>query len=216
MIDESSVAGRLAQIRERIVSVGGKDVAIVAVTKALPAAAWRVAAAVGCAAVGENYAQEVIAKAEAVPQHLPVHFIGGIQTNKVRSISGIVDVWQSVDRESVIREIVKRAPPGQSPTMFIQINTTGEVQKSGCDPKLASGLVGLARELGCQVEGAMTVGPTSGDPGATRQAFSLLRQLADDLGLQERSMGMTNDLEIAIEEGSTMLRIGTALFGERP
>ena len=216
MIDESSVAIRLAQIRDRIARAGGRDVAVVAVTKELPAEAWQIAAAVGCAAVGENYAQEVLAKATAVPRHLPVHFIGQIQTNKVRSISAIIDVWQSVDRESVIREIVKRTPADRVPHVFIQINTTGEGQKSGCAPGEAASLVELARQLGCRVDGAMTVGPTSGDLAATRQAFSLLRGMADDLGLRERSMGMTNDLEIAIEEGSTMVRIGTALFGERP
>jgi pyridoxal phosphate enzyme (YggS family) len=216
VIDESSVLGRLAQIHERIARAGGRDVAVIAVTKALPAEAWRVAAAVGCAAVGENYAQEVLAKAAEVPRHLPVHFIGQIQTNKVRSISGIVDVWQSVDRESVIREIVKRAPVGRLPRMFVQVNTTGEEQKSGCAPRDAARLVELARQLGAVVDGAMTVGPTSGEPEATRHAFSLLRHVADDLGLRERSMGMTNDLEIAVEEGSTMVRIGTALFGQRP
>jgi pyridoxal phosphate enzyme (YggS family) len=216
VIDGSAVAERLARIRDRIAGAGGKDVAIVAVTKALPAEAWRIAAAVGCTAVGENYAQEVLAKAAEVPRHLPVHFIGHIQTNKVRSIGGIVDVWQSVDRESVVREIVKRTPSDRTPRMFIQINATGEDQKSGCAPTDAATIVDFARHLGCRVEGAMTVGPTSGDPTATRQAFALLRRVADDLGLRERSMGMTNDLEIAIEEGSTMVRIGTALFGERP
>lgn len=216
MIDESLVRENLGRLRERILRAGGEHVRLLAVTKALPAEAWRIAAAVGCDAVGENYAQEIVAKAAEVSQHLPVHFIGQLQTNKVRLISGIVDVWQSVDRESLIREIVKRAPVGAEPRIFVQVNATGEPQKAGCSPAEAGHLVGLARSLGCRVEGAMTVGPTSGDPVATRRAFVLLRQLADDLGLQERSMGMTGDLELAVEEGSTMVRIGTALFGERP
>ena len=215
-MDESVVRDNLLRIRERILRVGGSDVKIVAVTKALPAEAWAVADAVGCDAIGENYAQEVMVKAAEVPRHLPVHFIGQLQSNKVRQLSEIVAVWQTVDRESLLREIVKRAPEGRPPRMFVQVNTTGEQNKGGCAPQEAPVLVDLARSLGCVVEGAMTVGPTNGDPRETRSAFARLRSLADELGLAERSMGMTGDLEVAVEEGSTMVRVGTALFGERP
>ena len=216
MIDESVVRENLRVVRDRIARAGGTNVQIVAVTKALPAVAWSVASAVGCDALGENYAQEVTAKAVEVPTHLPVHFIGQLQSNKVRQLTGLVDVWQTVDRESLLREIVKRAEGLDSPRIFVQINSTGEPQKGGCEPADASRLVDLARRLGCRVEGAMTVGPTSGDPRETREAFTLLRSVADDLGLVERSMGMSGDLEIAVEEGSTMVRIGTDLFGQRP
>jgi uncharacterized pyridoxal phosphate-containing UPF0001 family protein len=151
-----------------------------------------------------------------VASHLPVHFIGQLQSNKVRLLTGLVDVWQTVDRESVLREIVKRAEGMDPPRIFVQVNTTNELNKGGCQPGEVPQLVHLARTLGCRVEGAMTVGPTSADARETREAFALLRVMADDLGLVERSMGMTGDLEIAVEEGSTMLRIGTALFGQRP
>lgn len=216
MIDESVVRENLHRIRDRIARAGGANVKVVAVTKALPAVAWSVASAVGCDALGENYAQEVTAKAAEVGAHLPVHFIGQLQSNKVRQLTGLVDVWQTVDRESLLREIVKRAEDRGSPRIFVQLNSTGEAQKGGCEPTEVSRLVDLARHLGCQVEGAMTVGPTNADPQATREAFALLRRVADDLGLVERSMGMSGDLEVAVEEGSTMVRIGTDLFGQRP
>ena len=216
MIDESVVRENLRRIRDRIARAGGTNVKVVAVTKALPSDAWTVASAVGCDALGENYAQEVVAKAGEVDNHLPVHFIGQLQSNKVRSLTGLVDVWQSVDRESLLREIVKRAEGLNPPRIHVQVNTTGEPNKGGCEPQELARLVELARALGCRVEGAMTVGPTSTDAQETRKAFALLRVMADDLGLVERSMGMTGDLEIAVEEGSTMVRVGTALFGQRP
>ena len=216
MIDESVVRANLVGIRDRIARAGGSNVKVVAVTKSLPAIAWRLATDLGCDAIGENYAQEVVAKSREIAQHVPVHFIGQLQSNKVRQLSGLVDLWQTVDRESLLREIVKRAADRDPPRLFVQVNTTGEANKGGCHPDETHRLVELARSLGCHVDGAMTVGPTSGDPRATREAFALLRRLADDLGLAERSMGMTGDLEIAVEEGSTMVRIGTALFGQRP
>lgn len=215
MIDETVVRDNLLRIRDRMARAGGTNVKIVAVTKSLPSMAWRVATDLGCDAIGENYAQEVIGKSREVDHHVPVHFIGQLQSNKVRQLVGLVDVWQTVDRESLLREIVKRSEGLDSPRLYVQVNTTGEVNKGGCDPGDAPQLVDLARHLGCRVEGAMTVGPTSADPQATRRAFAMLRGIADDLGLAERSMGMTGDLEIAIEEGSTMVRIGTALFGQR-
>lgn len=215
MIDESVVRDNLVRIRERIARAGGDSIKIVAVTKALPAEAWSMATDLGCDAIGENYAQEVVAKSGQVSRHAPVHFIGQLQSNKVRQLMGLVEVWQTVDRESLLREIVKRAEGLEPPRIFLQVNVTGEDDKGGCRPDQASLLAELARSLGCRVEGAMTVGPTSADPQATREAFALLRKIADDLGLVERSMGMTGDLEIAVEEGSTMVRIGSALFGQR-
>ena len=216
MIDESVVRENLGRIRDRIARAGGTNVKIVAVTKSLAPVAWTVATSVGCDALGENYAQEVIAKSAAVSAHLPVHFIGQLQSNKVRQLTGLVDVWQTVDRESLLREIVKRAEGLDPPRIFVQVNSTGEDQKGGCAPTEMARLVDLARHFGCLVEGAMTVGPTNADPQRTREAFALLRRMADDLGLLERSMGMSGDLEIAVEEGSTMVRIGTDLFGQRP
>lgn len=170
----------------------------------------------GLDGVGENYAQELAVKARAVPpQHRPpVHFIGHLQANKVRLIADTVDVWQSVDRISLAHEIAKRQAD-RTPMVMIQVNCTGEPGKHGCGPQEVAAVVAGARGAGCDVVGLMTMGPTDQDMARTRAAFALLRGLADELGLAERSMGMSGDLEVAVEEGATVVRVGSALFGER-
>jgi uncharacterized pyridoxal phosphate-containing UPF0001 family protein len=100
--------------------------------------------------------------------------------------------------------------------VFLQVNVTGEEGKGGCLPAEVGELSRAAQDLGIDVVGLMTVGPTNGDPVVTRTTFRMLRTLANEQGLQQCSMGMTGDLEIAIEEGSTMVRVGSALFGDRP
>ena len=216
-MDQNSVSQAVAEIRGRIDRAGGAHVALVAVTKTFGSDAWRFARVAGCDAVGENYAQEVVAKATevAVTDRPPVHFIGQLQTNKVKMLADIIDVWQSVDRISVITEIGKRS---KKPLVegFIQVNLTEEPDKGGCDPSEVGSLLQVARDSGVAITGLMTVGPTSGEPMQTRLAFRKLRTMANDFGLQQCSMGMTGDLEIAVEEGSTMVRIGSAIFGNRP
>jgi pyridoxal phosphate enzyme (YggS family) len=216
LLDEQVVARRLDDLRRRIVAAGGVGVRIVGVTKTLGPESWRIAKQLGIDAVGENYAQELAAKAAEVghEDRPPVHFIGHLQTNKVRLIADSVDVWESVDRVSLIAEIAKRQASRQ-PMALIQVNTTGEAGKNGCTPGEASALVEAARREGIRVMGLMTVGPTDQDPVRTRTAFALLRRMADDLGVDERSMGMSADLEIAVEEGATIVRVGSALFGQR-
>jgi len=220
-MNQSLVATRVAELRDQIARAGGVGVGIVAVTKTFGIDAWSDAKFAGCDAVGENYAQELIAKSQQVVRadRLPVHFIGQLQTNKIKSLFDIVDVWQSVDRASVVTELVKRhtgrAIDGRC-EMLLQVNTTNESDKGGCDPAEAKSLVDLARRGGLDVTGLMTVGPTDIDPVRTRAAFRLLKQMALDLGVAQLSMGMTADVEIAVEEGSTMVRVGTALFGQRP
>jgi pyridoxal phosphate enzyme (YggS family) len=220
-MNQALVATRVAELRDRIARAGGVGVGIVAVTKNFGIDAWSDAKSAGCDAVGENYAQEIIAKSQQVDRadRLPVHFIGQLQTNKVKSLFDIVDVWQSVDRASVVTELVKRhagrATDGQC-EMLLQVNTTSESDKGGCDPAEAKTLVDQARRGGLNVTGLMTVGPTDMDPGKSRAAFRLLKEMATDLGVSQLSMGMTADVEIAVEEGSTLVRVGTALFGQRP
>jgi pyridoxal phosphate enzyme (YggS family) len=216
-LDQLRISEAVAHVRSRISSAGGNGVALIAVTKTFGPDAWLLARAAGCDGVGENYAQEVLTKAEAVPRsnRPPVHFIGQLQTNKIKQLADIVDVWQSVDRASVITEIAKRVKRPDV-GLFIQVNTTEEDHKGGCSPSDLAQLVKQAMDAGLLVNGLMTVGPTDADPLRTRSAFSLLRTLADEHGLKHRSMGMTGDLEIAIEEGSTMVRIGSAIFGNRP
>lgn len=219
--NQELVATRVAELRGRITRVGGVGVGIVAVTKSFGIDAWSDAKFAGCEAVGENYAQELIAKSQQVERvdRLPVHFIGQLQTNKIKSLFDIVDVWQSVDRASVVTELAKRhaarVTDGRC-EMLLQVNTTGESEKGGCDPVEVRTLVDQARRGGLAVTGLMTVGPTDMDPVKTRAAFRLLKQMAQDLGVGQLSMGMTADVEIAVEEGSTLVRVGTALFGQRP
>ena len=214
-IDEAAVARRLAQLREQLARGARRGpVSLCAVTKGFGADAVTLAHRLGCDAVGENYAQEAVAKiAAAGAEHPPVHFIGRLQTNKIRSLVGVVDVWQSVDRDSVIDELAKRANGAR---IFVQVNATAEPDKGGCPMSDAKGLVERARTRGLEVLGLMTVGPTNGDPTETRSAFASVRELADRLGLAGCSMGMSGDLDIALEEGTTLVRVGTGLFGERP
>lgn len=211
---------RVSAIRARILNAGGKNVKLIAVTKTFDATAMTSAFTTGCEAVGENYAQELIAKFEQVPkdQRLPVHFIGRLQSNKIRSLVNCVDVWQSVDRLSLVVEIAKRCltvkliKPVQ---IMLQVNSTNEPDKGGCEPSDVETLYTKAVSLGLDVIGLMTVGPTHSDESATRNAFRLVGKIAKELGLKELSMGMTADLEIAVEEGSTAVRIGSGLFGAR-
>ena len=216
-VDPEAVARAVQSIRDRIQRAAGeRAVELIAVTKGFGVDAVTAAVAAGCTSIGENYAQELRDKFALIPADSvrpQVHFIGQLQTNKVKAIAHLVDVWQSVDRSSLADEIARRAPGA---TVFIQVNTTAESAKGGCSPEGVASLVEHCRSLGLHVDGLMTVGPTSGDETHTATAFALLSKTADDLGLAGRSMGMSNDLEIALACGATHVRIGSALFGERP
>ena len=219
-IEASAVADAVASVQRRISALAGsRHVQLVAVTKGFGADAIRAAVAAGCTAIGENYAQELqhkmadVAASGGLEPRPEVHFIGQLQTNKVRVIASMVDVWETVDRAALADEISKRAPGAR---VYVQVNTTDEAGKGGCAPHEAAGLVEHCTNVGLQVEGVMTVGPTSEDPDATSSAFALLAALADSLGLTARSMGMSGDYEVAIARGATHVRIGSALFGPRP
>ncbi len=213
MIDPLEVAERVQAIRSDITSLTSSSVAIVAVTKTFGHDALRAAFVAHCDAVGENYAQELLAKVAEAPIDLPVHFIGAIQSNKVKQLAPYVALWQGVDRPSAISEIGKRAPGAE---ILLQVNTTGEDSKSGAESSEVESLLGQSIDAGLLVRGLMTIGPTSGSAAETKKAFSSLRSLADSLGLTECSMGMSEDYRIAVECGSTMVRIGSRLFGSRP
>lgn len=214
----AAVARRLEVVHNRIVDAGGDvdAVRVVAVTKGFDVRACEVAVAVGLLDLGENYAQELRAKAAALEGVAPPapswHLIGRLQRNKVRQIASIVALWQSLDRPELVVELARRAPGA---AVLVQVNVTEEPQKGGCDPTGVPDLVASCGDAGLQVRGLMAVGP-AGPAEAARPGFALLARLADRLGLPERSMGMSADLEIAVQEGATMLRLGTALFGPRP
>ena len=213
MIDATQVAERLAVVRERIARAGGVGVQVVAVTKTFGIEAVRAAHAVGADAIGENYAQELVAKLRDEPSRLPVHFIGQLQSNKVRLVAPYVQVYETIDRASLATEIARRAPGAQ---VLVQVTTSGEPGKGGCPPEQVAQLVEHCRGAGLDVLGLMTVGPTEGGPEAARPGFRRVRGLLDELGLTVCSMGMTDDLEVAVQEGATQVRVGSALFGPRP
>jgi PLP dependent protein len=221
MIEPEHVRQRLALVEARIQAAGGAGVDVLAVTKGFGPDAIDAAIAAGCRRIGENYAQELLDKLgqRAEPPvgseiHVSpeIHFIGRLQSNKVRLLSGVVDVYESVDRASLVDAIARRAPGAR---VLVQVDTTGEPGKGGCPVGDVASLVAAAQDAGLRVEGLMTVGPTVGGPEAARQGFRSVRELTSRLGLAVCSMGMTADLEVAVEEGSTQVRVGTALFGCR-
>jgi hypothetical protein len=213
----STLPAELAALRARVATIERTfihPVRIVAVTKGFDRSAVDAAAAARCDAIGENYAQEILAKRDALEcSGVPVHFIGHLQSNKIRQLVDVVSIWSTIDRGSLIDELAKRAPGA---AIRLQVNTTGESQKGGCTADEVGGLIERARASGLRVEGLMTVGPTGATPEAARPAFATLRRLVDEFGLDECSMGMTADLTVAVEEGSTEIRVGTLLFGPRP
>lgn len=213
-LDPSLVTDRLASLRDRIGAASpGRDISIVAVTKGFGADAVRIALDLGLDDLGENYAQELVAKAAELAGLAPRwHFLGRLQRNKVRTLVPLVAVWQSVDRAELVDEIARRAPGAM---VYVQANLSDEPQKGGAPLAEVPVLVDRARQAGLDVRGLMGVAP-AGVPDAARPGFRALVSLADALGVEERSIGMSGDVEVAVQEGSTQIRVGTALFGPRP
>ncbi len=214
----AQVAERLGVIRERLARAGGDRAKVVAVTKGFGPDAVAAAVEAGLVDIGENYAQELQSKADALESliddqpMLRWHFIGRLQRNKVRRIAGLVGLWQSVDRPELATEIARWAPGAQ---VLVQVDVAGGEGRGGCQPSETPQLVDRCRQAGLEVAGLMAVGPP-GPPEHSRPGFRLLAGQAADLGLQELSMGMSGDIEVAVEEGATIVRVGTALFGPRP
>jgi pyridoxal phosphate enzyme (YggS family) len=188
----------------------------VIVTKTVPEARVRDALAAGARDLGENRAQELVAKAEAI-EAAPAegeaprwHFIGTLQRNKVRMLAPHVELWHSIDRPELADPLARFAPGAR---VLVEVNLSEEPQKGGCAAAEAPALVDRLRDAGLVVEGLMTVPAAAGDP---RAAFAALRELARRLELAQLSMGMTADFEIAIAEGATIVRVGSAVFGPRP
>jgi PLP dependent protein len=211
------VSQGLAHVRHRIVAAGGDPAAVqvVAVTKGFGPEALAAAKANDALDVGENYAQEAVAKLAALgagSAGLRLHFIGHLQSNKVKLLAPHVALWQTVDRASIVEAVARHAPGA---AVLVQVNVSDEPHKGGCAPTEAAALVDAAVGRGLTVRGLMTVGRT-GPPDEAGPGFALLRSLCDRMGLPVCSMGMTDDLHIAVAEGATMVRVGSALFGMRP
>ncbi len=213
------VAEGLARVRERILAAcakAGRDsasVRLVAVTKTKPLEMVRAAQAAGQTVFGENYAQDLREKADALPG-VEWHFIGALQTNKAKLVVGRAALIHTCDRLALAQELSKRAKAaGLTQRVLLEVNVGREPQKAGVLPESVPELLAQVRalpSLACQ--GLMCIPPAEGDP---RPHFRSLRNLGQSLGLPELSMGMTADFEIAIEEGATLVRVGTAIFGER-
>jgi len=210
------VAARLDALRH-VIEAAGRDpdtVRIVGVTKGHGPEVCAAALAAGLSELGESYAQELVAKA-ADPRLAGVHwhFVGGLQARKVRPLAGAVHLWQSVDRAKLVEEVARWAPGAR---VLVQVSLSDEPGKAGCPFGEAPALVAEARRAGLVVEGLMGVGPTAGGVEAARPRFRQLARAAADLGLGTVSMGMSADLAVAVAEGATVVRVGTALLGPRP
>ena len=207
----AEVRGRLAQIRELVADAGGDPdrVEIVAVTKGRDRPTAAAAVAAGLCDLGENYAQELLEKAPelAVARW---HFIGNLQSNKVRRLAPHVELWQSVDRPRLLREIARHSPGAR---ILVQVAARAAPGRGGCDPATARRLVAEAVDLGLHPAGLMSM-PLPGPPEAVRRQFRQLRSLADELELPVRSMGTSGDFTLAVEEGANLLRLGRVLLGD--
>ncbi|HEX4999062.1 MAG TPA: YggS family pyridoxal phosphate-dependent enzyme [Terriglobia bacterium] len=218
---ETEIAGNLRRIQERVAAAAlrsgrnAADIRLMAVTKTVPAVRIREAIACGVREIGENRLQEALSKREELAgAPLTWHFIGRIQTNKARKIAENFDWVHSVDRADVAKKL--DVDSGRRLPVLIEANLSGESSKGGVAETGLVELAGIVRECRhLDLRGLMTVPPYSDDPESTRPYFRRLRELAEQLQLRELSMGMSHDFEIAIEEGATIIRIGTALFGAR-
>ena len=222
----STIAENIAKVRERIreaaqASQRNPDsVRLLAVSKTHPAQAVREANASGQVDFGENYLQEALAKQlELADLDLAWHFIGPIQSNKTRAIAEHFHWVHSVDRLKIAQRLSEQRPDHLPPlNVCLQVNVSGETSKSGCAPEELPALAQAVTQLPrLRLRGLMTIPEPSDDPQAQREPLARLRQLRDALNadLDTLSMGMSQDLEAAIAEGATWVRIGTALFGAR-
>lgn len=227
-----SIALNLKEVKKRLDAAArraGRDsaeVRLVAVSKTVPLVRLQEAVAVGQTLFGENYLQEAQPKIAALGNAAHWHFVGHLQTKKAKGVVGLFELIHSVDRLKLAQALDQAAAGlGRVQDILIQVNLAGEASKSGADP---DDVADLLKEIGklphLRVMGLMTMPPWLDDPELVRPYFRALRELRDRLqelclsasGLPELSMGMTGDFEVAVEEGATLVRVGTAIFGGRP
>lgn len=198
------------------------DVTLIAVTKTHPASVLQEVLDAGCINIGENKVQEVVAKIPELTGNRVVHLIGHLQSNKVNKVVDLVDWIHSADSEKIIRKIDSRCGEvNRRMNLLVQVNTSFEESKFGCNASEVEGLCKLINELeNVDLRGLMTIGPLYGGSEVTRKCFIELRELAESMkylvdGKFELSMGMSGDFEMAIEEGATMVRVGSSILGQR-
>ena len=226
--DPHAIASRFRRVQERVETAAAsagrapESVTVVAVSKTFPPAAVRAAIEAGVTDVGENRAQELRDKAAAVGAGARWHFVGHLQTNKVRYVVGTAALVHSIDRSGVAEAIARRARALEiTQEVLIEVNVAAEATKHGVEPGAALGLAETIAGLpGISVKGLMAMPPLTDDPGESRRHFKGLASLSERLtamlpGAGELSMGMSRDFEVAVEEGATIIRIGEAIFGPR-
>ena len=232
MIDSAALRARLDDVRERIARAAGRagrdpaGIRLVAVSKAFPADCVRAAAAAGQLHFGENKVQEALEKMRATSDlALAWHLVGHLQSNKARKAAAHFDAIHSVDDSALVARLEEAAAAaGRRLELLVQVDLTGEPTKRGVHPERLAAVLAAARgSSAVRLTGLMLLPPAVADPEASRPHFAALRRLRDDLvahgqdasTLAQLSMGMSHDFEVAIEEGATMVRVGTAIFGPR-
>lgn len=219
MTRPGEIAARVAEVRGRIAAAArraGRDAAsvtLVAVGKTYPLDDLLAAHAAGITAFGENRVQEAEAKFPQLPPGCTAHLIGPIQSNKANRAAKVAAVVQTIDSEDLARRLDRAAAAlGKRLGAFIEVRLGGEATKAGVEPGEVPALVAAVRTLpNLELQGLMAIPP----PGDTRPHFTALRTLAESLGLVGLSMGMSDDFEAAVEEGATLVRVGSAIFGAR-
>jgi pyridoxal phosphate enzyme (YggS family) len=218
------IAGNIERVRERLARAAERsgrrpaDVLLIAVSKTVDVERMRAAVAAGVAALGENRVQEARSKVAELGRPVAWHLIGHLQTNKARDAVELFDVIHSLDRVELARELERRAAArGQVVEALLQVNVAAEASKGGVGADLVGETLDIVGKLPhVRVRGLMTIPPEVERADDARPWFRRLRELGERHGLRELSMGMSHDFEVAVEEGATMVRVGTAIFGPRP
>lgn len=224
MSDLETLRRNLTAVRERIERAAERagrraaDVLLIGVSKTVTAEHVRLGVEAGLTALGENRVKEAREKIKILGRPVPWHLIGHLQTNKVRDALELFELIHSLDRLELAREIERRAgDPGRVVDTLLEVNVAEEPSKSGFAPDaVAPALETIAGMTHVKVRGLMAIPPIVERAEDSRRWFQALRGLAERHGLKELSMGMSADFEVAIEEGATMVRVGTAIFGARP
>ncbi len=228
----TEISENLARVKDRIERTGRRvgrqleKIRLVAVSKTVEPDGIRQAIEAGVKILGENYVQEAQKKIEALGHEVAWHFIGHLQANKAKVATRLFDLIHTVDRLSLAQELNRQAlQQGKILPILLQVNLSGETTKFGArDIEIFQMAEKLSAMEGISVNGLMTIPPFSTDPEASRPYYAELRKLGERLvqqklpriWMEELSMGMSNDFEVAIEEGATLVRVGTAIFGPRP